>query len=433
MGRGRKGKANSQVTLVLLAISQLLSLLAAQASDLVSPPAQIDVAQGVTLDEVREEIARQTWKKGDYSIVPYGALWGSAYYASGRCVPGPFILYAASATTEGEDDFVIDTRRTRIGLDITGPKVSCFSCAESAARLEVDFQAALGTAEGLRVFAPENQTGIQIRHAYAELKNDEFRLLAGQTWDLISPLNPGMLTYAVGWGGGNIGFRRMQVRYERYLHVSDGTKLSLQGAVAQDIALDFIQFAESSNWPVLQGRCGLDIDPEQTGRPLSLGISSHIGEQGFDFPGQGALPAQDDARIETWSLNADARWPITSRLGVQGEYFMGENLSTFLGGVIQGINAETRRPIASTGGWIELWYDWTPRFRSHLGYGIDNPRDSDVANLGRIENSVFFVNSSFDVLPKMTLGLEFSYWDTQYRGQAPGKASVIEFTGMYAF
>lgn len=398
-----------------------------------APPIEKPDSKKITMDEVREELKKQAWKKGDYTIVPYGVLWGSAFYASERSIPGPFILYVASATNEGEDDFVIDTRRTRVGLDIEGPRVSFFDGAQSGGKMEVDFQAVLGTAEGLRVVAPENQTGIQIRQAYAEVKNENFRLLAGQTWDLISPLNPGMLTYAVGWGGGNIGFRRMQVRYERYLQVTDTTKLMLQGGLAQDIALDFTTIAESANWPVLQGRCGLEFDPFFAGQPLTVGVSSHLGEQGFDFPAVGALPAEDDARIETWSFNVDARWPINSRMGIQGEFFTGKNLSTFLGGVIQGINVDTRRPIAATGGWVELWYDWTTRLHSHVGYGIDDPRDVDVANAGRTQNSFLFVNGSIDVLPKMTLGVELSYWDTTYRGLAPGEATVLEFTGAYAF
>jgi hypothetical protein len=389
--------------------------------------------QFLTMRELKEEMKKHAWKKGDYTIVPYGTLWGSAIYSSDRCVPGPFILYVASATTEGEDDFVIDTRRSRVGLEVAGPRVPLLGCATSGGRLEVDFQAALGSAEGLRIVAPENQTAVQIRHAYAEVKNENFRLLAGQTWDLISPLNPGMLTYASGWGGGNIGFRRMQIRYERYLQLTGTAQLLLQGALAQDIALDFIQVAESANWPVLQGRCGIECDPFSTSQPLSLGVSSHIGEQGFDFVGVGALPAQDDARIATWSFNVDARWPISSRMGIQGEYFKGKNLSTFLGGVIQGINPVTRRPIATSGGWLEFWYDWTTRFHSHLGYGIDNPLDEDIATTGRTLNSFFFVNSSFDILPKMTVGLEVSRWETGYRGLAPGEAMVFEFTGSYSF
>ena len=58
-----------------------------------------------------------------------------------------------------------------------------------------------------------------LRHAYAEVKDDDFRLLAGQTWDVISPLFPSMLMYSVGWDAGDIGYRRAQVRGERYLQL----------------------------------------------------------------------------------------------------------------------------------------------------------------------------------------------------------------------
>ena len=63
----------------------------------------------------------------------------------------------------------------------------------------------------------ENKPTIMLRHAYVEVKDDDFRFLAGQTWDVISPLNPNMLMYSVGWDGGNIGYRRAQFRGERYL------------------------------------------------------------------------------------------------------------------------------------------------------------------------------------------------------------------------
>ena len=78
-------------------------------------------AQFYTLDELREEMKKLAWVEGDYKIVPYGAIWGSAIYATRRTFPGFFILFIQSPTTEGEDDFEIDTRRTRLGLDVTGP------------------------------------------------------------------------------------------------------------------------------------------------------------------------------------------------------------------------------------------------------------------------------------------------------------------------
>ena len=64
--------------------------------------------------------------------------------------------------------------------------------------------------------------------------------MAGQTWDVISPLNPGMLMYSVGWEAGNIGYRRAQLRAERYVALSDSQLLTLQGSINQNSFPDVI-------------------------------------------------------------------------------------------------------------------------------------------------------------------------------------------------
>jgi len=213
-------------------------------------------AQFYTIDELREEMKKLAWTKGDFTIIPYGQLWGSMMYGSSRWAPGQFILYVPSADGllgEGEDSFVIDTRRTRLGMNITGPEIPMFGCAKSGAQVEVDFMGLAGNVVGGSVLPTgENFAGLLMRHAFAEIKTDNWRLLAGQTWDVISPLNPVMLTYAVGWAGGNIGFRRMQIRGERYLHFSDSCLVTVQGAMVQDVVADLPAIAENSNWPVLE-------------------------------------------------------------------------------------------------------------------------------------------------------------------------------------
>ena len=78
--------------------------------------------------------------------------------------------------------------------------------------MEFDFQGAS---------AQENKGAVLLRHAYWEVKDEEFRLLAGQTWDIISPLYPTTTMYTVYWAAGNIGYRRAQFRGERYLACSD--------------------------------------------------------------------------------------------------------------------------------------------------------------------------------------------------------------------
>ena len=172
-------------------------------------------------------------------------------------------------------------------------------------------------------------------------------------------------------------------------------------------------------------------DRGKGGLPVTFGVSGHIGEEQCDFAG---IPVTGDVRRHTWSLNADIRIPITERLGFQGEFFTGENLGAFLGGIGQGVNPLTLNSIHSTGGWLELWYDWTPRLHSHFGYGIDDPNDSDLTAVGsRAYNQFYFGNVVYDITKSFIAGVEVSSWRTLYVGQLPGDSVRCEFVMKYGF
>ena len=86
-----------------------------------------------------------------------------------------------------------------------------------------------------------------------------------------------------------------------------------------------------------------------------------------------------------------------------------------------------------------MWYDWTPRVHSHVGYGIDNPRDNDITS-GRSYNSFLFGNISYDVTKKLNVGFEVASWKTIYRETRPGEPALrpgesvlFEFAGRYGF
>jgi hypothetical protein len=381
----------------------------------------------VTRPEMFAAIRKMAWKKGPNRIVPYGALWGSALYTTERARPGPFMMFIPSHDLEGENAFEIDTRRTRLGLDIAGGKLPYYDRPTLSGKVEIDFHGN---------FSFENQPSLQLRHAYGEIKGDNYRLLAGQTEDVISPLVTGSLNYSVGWGGGNIGFRRMQIRADRYLKFSSTNMLTLTGSINQNIVRDFNTIEEidreSSGWPLVEARLGWTLGPRcKNSHPAVFGISGHIGEQGFDFE---LPPLRDDARIKTWSVNADMFLPITDRLGIQGEFFTGSDLSTFWGGIIQGVDRGRRKGIRSTGGWIEVWYDWASDLHSHAGYSIDDPLNSNITSpIGRVYNQYFFVNGIIDVTENVRFGLEVSSWKTLYVARTPGKSVGFEFMGMWKF
>lgn len=385
------------------------------------------------------------WQKGGLRIVPYGALWADVNYATERTSPGAFTLFVLSEQEQGEDAFMVDARRTRLGLNIFGPDMHDPLEGKTGGRLEVDFHGN---------FLTENRAAVLLRHAYWEITNDDFRFLVGQTSDVISPLIPGTLNYGFGYLGGNIGFRRAQVRAERYVNLSSAVQLTLQGSLNQDIVTDFLTEPgirrEAANWPVLQGRTALALRLRGADHdPLTLGVSGHIGETGFDFLANGPpplnLPPEDDARLRTWSFNVDLRVPLTERCGWQGEYFTGANLSAFGGGIGQGVCPCLRRPIRSTGGWMEIWYDWTNTVHTHAGFGVDDPNNSDSL-LGRTRNQFIFTNVLLNVTDNLSTGLEVTYWETLYHeervGQipddqltsaAPGRAVTVNWMIKYEF
>jgi len=230
--------------------------------------------------------------------------------------------------------------------------------------------------------------------------------------------------------------------------------LTWQGSLNQDISADFPTDPgverEPSNWPVIESRIAATLGRRGKGcRPVEIGFSGHIGETGFDFVRSGPPPLnllpEDDARFETWSLNLDLDVPITYRLRFQGEFFTGANLTTFFGGIGQGVCPCLRVPIHSTGGWANVRYDWTSRLRSYAGFGIDDPDDDDSL-AGRTYNQFIFGNIVFDVTPKLTTGFEVAFWKTLYHDTRleidpdlapmptdPGKSVVLEWMVQYGF
>ena len=93
-------------------------------------------------------------------------------------------------------------RLTRLGIDWSGPQIAKLGNAKLIGKLETDFQNG-GT---------ESRQIIRIRHAYVRLDWERFSMLAGQTWDLVSPLFPTVNGDTLQWNAGNVGDRRPQLR-----------------------------------------------------------------------------------------------------------------------------------------------------------------------------------------------------------------------------
>lgn len=390
------------------------------------------------LDALREEMSTMSWKKGDFRITPYGFLNLSTSSDTQRAVPGEYILYAQTPEVDDSADFTVDARTSRLGFKMEGPRVEALN-ADLRGCLEFDFQGAYN--------GSKNKGGIQLRRAYAELVDAENqrRFLAGQDWEIISPLCPQMLNYLPGGFAGSLQYRRAQIRFEQGYTLSPDFQTLAQFAVCDNVLGDYTSTAgvspTSSGWPVLEGRCAVSLFKDaRDGLPITVGVSGHVGEQYYKFSPIAGTFANTSQRVavETWSANLDADVPLTKKFRVQGECYVGKNLSSFIGGINQGVDLYRRDALGASGGWLALHTDWTPKFATNVGYGMEKLDDDDlvgtsVASNGfataRTRNELYFANFMYNWTPQFMTGIEVGYWQTQYqKADVTGETPV--FTSM---
>lgn len=382
------------------------------------------LTQKSTSAENKAAPAQEAPKTSDgFSVKSYGYIKLDGSYNDSRVSNGNFATYVFGEGAVKNDDTVNFTaRQSRIGVDITAPEYSGF---KTKGKVEVDFY-------GDGSAAHENKAEPMLRQAYLETTRGGMSILAGQTSDVISPLNPSTLNYTVGWGAGNIGYRRAQARISYNKSFDEFTGLLTQIALARSTGLtnedldgNSVNDGDDSGFPTIQGRLALTTKGF-AGKKNVIGISGHYGQEEADWPG-----AETD--LDSWSGNIDFVIPLSERFTLSGEAFTGENLDDYFGGILQGVNATTRDEISSKGMWSQINFAYNKEWQYNAGLGIDNPDTNDINVANRDKNSFYFVNTMFKVIPMLTIGFEYSYWETEYKGSADGTANRFQTSAIFSW
>ncbi len=363
----------------------------------------------------------------DFQFDPYGYIKLDASYDDSRTNYGNFILFVPNESGhKNDDEFNMTARQTRIGLKIMAPEYHDWS---AMAKVEIDFYG-----DGTK---HENKAEPLLRHAFIEAKKGNTTILAGQTSDLISPLNPSTLNYIVGWSAGNIGYRRPQLRLTHYFPLDDRktliTALTIArtaGLVNEDLDLDLQNDGEDAGFPTVQARLGL-MTYLLTNKKSTFGISGHFGRE--EIESAELYPGTSEKKIESWSVNGDFDLPLSNCLTVNGEVFFGRNLDDYFGGILQGINASTGDPIRSIGGWGQAAYRLNNKWLYNLGFGIDDPSNSDLSPGMRSRNMFFYINANYSLILPLTIALEYSHWETQYEEMSTGIDNRLQSSFIYSW
>ena len=374
---------------------------------------------GAAVERIGENLTVTTADKElSFKLALFGAISGEMILADAR----PLLPSAVSLVSPdfGRDSQIaeLSARSSYLGAAAVGPSVGSFQSGGTV--LAYFYSSSIA----------DDNYGFFLARAYGELKNECSRLSIGVDGDVINPVSPEMINFAAGGGAGNLGFLRAQFRMERYFYPSDESQVTAQFALSEPIPTNYENFSikegltESNGWPNLEGRMAIGFGPlthrgVATFRPTELGVSGLIGQ--LRRTGDSTTP---NSVVDVWAVGTDARVSITEKLGVKGEFYHGQTVGSYLGGIIQNFNAD-RQGIRSTGAWGEVYYFWTPCLHSHFGYGIDDPLDSDLtAGLAK-RNQFYFGNVIWDVTKSIDVGFEVSRWETEYMAPLQDNEAMV--------
>jgi hypothetical protein len=400
-----------------------------------APASEQDRGLAARVDQLEEEVSSLRAQLDDATVREsesdepgiafnfYGYVKLDSAYDSARTSVGNFARWVESEDLNPNDNqFSMTANETRLGVDFLGPPEGAW---RTGGRVEIDFYGG-GT---------ENKPTPYLRHAFLDLVWPEsgWTLLAGQTWDVISPLVMPTVNYTAGWWQGNIGYRRPQVRVAKDTRVSESTELKLALAASRTITGRTQGFAPDGDtgsdvgFPTVQARVGLGSGA--TGGGLAeVGLSGHYGQEERDLDASGT-----NVKVETWSLNLDARVRVSERVVLRGELHKGENLDSYLGGIGQGINTATGEVIATHGAWLAGSIRASELWDVNLGLAFEDPDDANLVAGDRKRNQVYFVNTWRRLGTYTQLALEVSYLETDYVGQSAGNSLRTQFAFVYRF
>lgn len=341
-----------------------------------------------------------------------GFFKADASYDDASIYPGNYRLWVNPYGEAKDDEFYLTANESRLGFDFWWKEPSF----TTSAKLEFDFY-------GLA--AAENKSQLMIRHAYVQMKGERWSFLAGQTWDIISPLNPRTVNYSVLWTQGNIGYRRPQMRGAFWAPMGDAATIKLDAGVSRNISGDLdgdkMDDGADSGLPAAQGRLGLD-SKFGDGHAAAIGAWGHFG--------QSAYGPEDSLTIDSWSVGADVSLTIGKRVTLMGEFFTGQALGQYLGGVSQS-TTPMNEALPARGGWGMIGLKAADRITLNLGYGFDDPDETEwkVPDDGEAYtlkdmNSEFFGNLVYDITGNVQAMFEIALCKTEYLTRVFGEYDI---------
>ena len=370
----------------------------------------------------------------------YGAIRFEASYDMARTNDGDSANLVLSEQNRSDDNtFNMTAQNTILGLNIYGPSTDEVS---TRGKFEIDFRSPA---------AVENAPLVWLREAYMEVAwnlsaEDRLSLIAGQTWEVVSPLVPPTLDWGAMWFEGNLGIFEPQLRltYDRKLSDAADIKFELAAvrhigrpALVGGVRFDPGDTGEDSGMPNFQGRVsvsfpGLYFGDEADQKHTTLGVSGHYGLEEYDLNA-----GNDHMDFDTWSVNLDLTQPLTKWLTLAGEAFAGQNLDCVMGGLGNAsVVTATGNELTSRGGWAAAQlgpFKGLEKWQFAAGAGCEDANISDLPTGGITLNSIIFGNVIYAINKNVSIALQLSHLLTEYKNMNDGDDIRAQMVFTYRF
>jgi len=141
----------------------------------------------------------------------------------------------------------------------------------------------------------------------------------------------------------------------------------------------------------------------------------------------------DSEDYKTNSIGIDLTLPVWDCLTIKGEFFHGQDLDAYLGGIGQGVNLVEMEEIQSRGGWVGAAWTLDPQWTVNFGGSMEDVDEDDLSAGGRKKNTSVWGNIIWSPLKNFKTGIEVSHWKTQYKDMEDGKDLRLQLSFIYSF
>jgi hypothetical protein len=177
--------------------------------------------------------------------------------------------------------------------------------------------------------------------------------------------------------------------------------------------------SEDDGVPNLEGRIALTLGTPGDGPHVEVGFGGMTGRLRIVDPNVGANFSGD-----IWHSVLDVAIH-GERMGVHGELWTGSGIGDYDAGIGQTASPVLGEFIDAKGGWVQVWYRWTDRLTSYVGWGVDDPRNANLDPDFRARNEVIMANLLWQATKHLQFGYELRYYETDYIAPSVSNDSLV--------